>query len=337
VGRIDKHMEISVIILSWNDLQHLMICLESLKRNAVKRTMEIIVVDNASIDGSPDAVANRYPDVILIRNKENLGFPKGNNMGIKASKGKYICLVNSDIEFVNSGTMDAIADYLDEHPDIGMIGPKILNADLTHQSSCRRFPTFWNNICEALGLATAFKQSKFLGGEHMLYFKGDRILDVDVLVGCFWMVRREALSEFGLLDEDFFMYAEDIDWCLRCWKAGWRVVFFSGARAIHYRGSSSKNDPVRCAIDQQHSVLHYWKKHHGIVSRTIIKLLIFNYLLLRLGPALIRHVFQLQHREETRVYLQILRSRFSALFLMRSRSDAQDARIASSPRSRVLS
>jgi GT2 family glycosyltransferase len=310
-------MEISVIILSWNDLQHLMICIESLKRCACKRTMEIIVVDNASTDGSPDAVANRYPDVILIKNKENLGFPKGNNMGIRASKGKYICLVNSDIEFLDSG-VDTLADYMDDHSDIGMIGPKILNADLTHQSSCRRYPTLWNNLCVTLGLASAFKRSKFLGGEHMFYFKGDRTMDVNVLVGCFWMVRRAALSEFGFLDEDFFMYAEDIDWCRRCWEAGWRVVFFPGAKAIHYRGGSSKNDPVRCELDQQRSVLHYWTKHHGTLPSLIIRLLIFNYLLLRLAPALIQYTFQSLRHEEIRAYLKILKARFASILMIRS-------------------
>jgi GT2 family glycosyltransferase len=309
-------MDISVIILSWNDLPHLMMCLESLKRFTGRRTMEIIVVDNASTDGSPDAVANRFPDVILIKNKENLGFPKGNNMGIAASKGKYVCLVNSDIEFLDSG-IDTLADYMDEHTDIGMIGPKILNADRTHQSSCRRFPSLWNNLCATLGLAGALKNSKFLSGEHMFYFKGDRTLDVNVLVGCFWMVRRTALSEFGLLDENFFMYAEDIDWCRRCWKAGWRVVFFPGANAIHYRGGSSKNDPVRCAVDQQNSVFKYWKKHHGILPSLIIRLLIFNYLCLRFVPTLIRYAFQSLHHDEIRAYLQILKARFAALLGLR--------------------
>jgi GT2 family glycosyltransferase len=107
----------------------------------------------------------------------------------------------------------------------------------------------------------------------MFYFKGDRLIDVDVLVGCFWMVRREALDQFGLLDDGFFMYAEDVDWCRRCWNAGWRVTFFPEAEAIHYRGgSSTKKDPVWIAVTQQQSILRYWKKHHGFFGALALRL-----------------------------------------------------------------
>ena len=228
-------IDISVVILSWNDKDHLVELLDSLQ--STKRSMEIIVVDNASTDGSPELVEAKYPHVILIKNKENLGFPKGNNMGTRASRGKYVYLLNSDIK-VLEGCMDALADFMDQNPKVGFCGPRIFNKDLTHQSSCRRNPTLWNNICSASGLASVFRGSKFFSGEHMFYFKGDRQIDVDVLVGCFWVVRRAAIDEFGLLDEGFFIYAEDVDWCKRCWKAGWRVVFFPG-QAIHYGGAST--------------------------------------------------------------------------------------------------
>ena len=308
------NMDISVVILNWNDMEYLIECLESLTHCTKNRSMEIIVVDNASTDGSPNAVANRFPDVKLIRNNENLGFPKGNNIGIQASQGKYIYLLNSDIKVLD-GCMDALADYMDDNADIGMIGPKILNGDLTHQSSCRRFPTLWNNLCTAIGLASAFKQSKFLSGEHMLYFKGDRILNVDVLVGCFWVVRREALNEFGLLDEGFFIYAEDVDWCKRCWKAGWRVVFFPGAQAIHYQGvSTTKKDPVRFALIQQRSVLRYWKKHHGLMGRLSIKCMTLVHLSIRWGVVWFRYVFQSSLQEDMRVRLQVIRACLGELF-----------------------
>ena len=251
------------MILSWNDQKYLEECLHSLENSTKTRRVEIIVVDNASTDGSPDIVAAKFPHVTLIRNAENLRFPKGNNVGMRASRGKYVYLLNSDVK-VLPGCMDALADYLDAHPDIGMIGPRILNGDMTHQSSCRRYPTLWNNFCVMSGLAGAFKSSKIFCGEHMFYFKGDKLIDVDVLVGCFWAVRREAIDEkFGMLDEGFFMYAEDLDWCKRCWEGGWRVVFYPEAQAIHYRGgSSAKKDPVWLALTQQRSVLRYWKKRY---------------------------------------------------------------------------
>ena len=306
-------MDISVVILNWNDIQHLMVCLESLIECTIKRTIEIIVVDNASTDGSADAVANRFPEVKLIKNKENLGFPKGNNIGIRASKGDYIFVLNSDIKVLD-GCVDALADYMDTHPDIGMIGPKILNGDLTHQSSCRRFPSLWNNFCDASGLASIFMGSRTFSGEHMLYFKGDAILDVDVLVGCFWVVKRKALDDFGLLDEGFFIYAEDVDWCQRCWKSGWRVVFFPDAQAIHYRGASTtKKDPVRFALTQQRSVLRYWEKHHGTRGRFTITCFAVGRLATRLLVDWTRYIFQSSRREDTKSRLQVTRACLGAL------------------------
>ena len=121
------------------------------------------------------------------------------------------------------------------------------------QSTCRRFPTLWNNFCSATGLATRFKNSRFFAGEHMWYFPHDRTLKVDVLVGCFSFIRRETFDIVGLLDEGLFMYGDDVDWCRRCWKAGWEVVFYPGARAIHDRGKITAPYPVRFALAQQRS------------------------------------------------------------------------------------
>lgn len=310
----DMKVDISIIILSWNDRQHLEECLQSLSNCTKSRAVEIVVVDNASTDGSPEIVEDRFPGVRLIRNKENIGFARGNNMGVKASHGKYVCLLNSDIK-VSNGCIEALADYLEQHPDIGMIGPRILNGDMTHQSSCRTFPTLWNNFCSATGAASAFMGSKLFSGEHMFYFKGDRILDVDVLVGCFWMARREAINEFGLLDEDFFMYAEDVDWCKRCWDAGWRVVFLPEAQAIHYRGGSSvKQDPVWVAVTQQRSILRYWHKHHGAVGCFSMACLIFIHKFVRLAAASISRLLRPSRRKENGIRIRVFRACLRSLF-----------------------
>jgi GT2 family glycosyltransferase len=307
-------MDISVVILSWNDKQHLDGLLKSLANSTGTRSMEIIVVDNASTDGSPEMVETEFPGVKLIKNKENLGFPKGNNVGVMASRGKYVYLLNSDIKVLD-GCIDALADYLDQNPRVGMVGPKILNRDMTHQSSCRTFPTLWNNFCSAAGLAKAFAGSKFFSGEHMMYFKGDRTLEVDVLVGCFWAVRREAIDQFGLLDEGFFIYAEDVDWCKRCWKAGWRVVFYPGAEAIHYQGASTtKKDPVRFALTQQRSVLRYWKKHHGTAGRRGMSCLIFVHLVARWVAALMNYLARPSKREDSQVRMLVCGACLRALF-----------------------
>jgi GT2 family glycosyltransferase len=188
--------------------------------------------------------------------------------------------VNPDV-IVLPGCLDALADFLDQNPRVGNVGPRVLNPDKTLQSSCRRFPTLWNNFCMTTGLATAFKNSRFFSGEHMFYFPHDRTMAVDVLVGCFSMIRREAFDAVGLLDEGLFMYGDDVDWCRRCWKTGWEVVFFPGGEAIHDRGKITAPYPVRFAVAQQRSVLYYWSKYHGFFGQLGIRSIILFHHLLR--------------------------------------------------------
>jgi GT2 family glycosyltransferase len=255
-------MDISVVIVGWNAKHYLEMCLESLAAAPPRRRTEIILVDNASSDGSVEMIEARFPHVKLIKSSENLGFAKGNNLAIRQCLGRYIALVNPDV-IVFPGCLDALADFLDENPKVGNVGPRVLNPDMTQQNTCHQFPTLWNNFCSATGLATAFKSFRFFAGEQMFYFPHDRTLPVDVLVGCFSMIRREAFNDVGLLDEDLFMYGDDVDWCRRCWKVGWQVVFFPGAKAIHDRGRITAPYRVRFAVAQQKSVLHYWRKHHS--------------------------------------------------------------------------
>ena len=220
------------------------------------------MVDNASSDGSVEMIEAKFPWVKLIKSSENLGFAKGNNVAIRQCGGRHIALVNPDV-IVFPGCLDALADFLDENPKVGDVGPKVFNPDMTMQSTCRRFPTLWNNFCSASRLESLFKGNRFFAGEHMFYFSHDRTLPVDVIVGCFSMIRRETFDEVGLLDEDLFMYGDDVDWCRRARNAGWQVVFYPGGQAIHDRGKTTAAYPVRFAIAQQRSVLHYWSKHHG--------------------------------------------------------------------------
>jgi len=241
--------------------------------------METLVVDNASADGTVEMVETRFPWVKLIKSPENLGFAKGNNVAIRQCQGRYIALVNPDV-IVFPGCLDALADFLDQNPKVGNVGPRVFEPDMSMQSTCRRFPTLWNNLCDATGLATRFKNSRFFAGEHMFYFPHDRTLKVDVLVGCFSFIRRETLEDVGLLDEKLFMYGDDVDWCRRCWKAGWEVVFFPGGQAIHDRGKTTAPYPVRFALAQQRSVLYYWSKYHGIFgSLGIRSIMVFHHLM----------------------------------------------------------
>ena len=299
--------DISVVIVGWNAKHYLELCLESLMSARPRRSMEIIVVDNASSDGSPEMILARFPDVQLIQSRDNLGFAKGNNLALSQARGRYIALVNPDV-IVFPGCLDALADFLDQNPSVGNVGPRVLNPDLTLQSSCRRFPNLWNNFCMATGLATAFKKSRLLSGEHMLYFPHDRILAVDVLVGCFWMVRREALDSVGLLDERFFMYGEDLDWCRRCWTAGWQVMFYPGALALHHRGGSSAAQPVRCAVAQQQSILYYWSKHSSLLRVWVIASILVAHHLLRYMFAVVSRLTRFREKTQSDARKQVSRA-----------------------------
>ena len=297
-------MDISVVIVGWNAKHFLELCLESLADAPSRRSMEVIVVDNASTDGSAEMIKARFPNVKIIRSPENLGYPKGSNLGIRQCQGRYTALVNPDVK-VLPGCLDALADFLDQNPTVGNVGPRVFNPDMTQQSTCRRFPTLWNNFCSATTLASVFRSSRVFAGEHMLFFSHDRTLPVDVLVGCFWMVRRETFDEVGLFDEHLFMYGDDVDWCRRAWRAGWKVVFFPGARAIHDRGSITAPYPVRFAVSQQKSVFYYWSKYHSIFGVLGIRSIVFVHHLLRYTSALVSGLAHPHSRAQADVRKQV--------------------------------
>jgi GT2 family glycosyltransferase len=264
---------VSVVVVSWNARKYLKQCLESLREGVCRLPMEVLVVDNASTDGSSEMVEQHFPNCRLIRNETNLGFAKANNIGIKASAGRYVCMVNSDVR-VLPDCIRRLVDYCEAHAEVGMAGPRILGGDGRLQRSCRGFPTLWNMFCRSLALDSLFPRCRLFGGYLLPYWEHDSLQAVDILSGCFWMVRREALPKVGLLDEKFFMYGEDMDWCKRFWLNRWRVIFVPAAEAIHYGGASSANAPVRFFIEKQRANLQYWKKHHHWLAQQCYFLLV---------------------------------------------------------------
>ncbi len=289
-------MDASLIIVSWNAKDHLINCLNSILKFR-KNGWEIIVVDNGSTDGGPDVVENQFPMVQMIKNNENLGFARANNIGIRVSTGRYVCFINSDV-IVQDGCIEKLMEVMDQNPSVGMCGPKILNPDGTLQPSCQNFPGVWNNFCHAIGLNCIFPHSAFFSEPYMKYWPHDSVRRVDALNGCFWIVRRTALDHVGLLDENFFIYGEDVDWCKRFHDTGWDVVFFPQAQAVHFGAASSSRAPIRFYIEMQKADLFYWRKHHGRIFAFVYRLIVLLRHVVRLIARMIEYVLRPANRPE---------------------------------------
>jgi len=293
-----KMQDISVIIVSWNACSYLRNCLVSIQETGGELLHEIIVVDNASTDGSAEMVAKEFPDVVLIQSGENLGFARANNIGIKRATGKYLALVNSDV-IVHKGCFQALARFLDDNPKAGLIGPHVVGGDGLLQRSCRRLPTVWNTICRVLALDSTFSQYSLFSGREMRHWRHDNQAEVEVISGCFWLARRTAVEAVGGLDERFFFYAEDVDWCQRFGASGWKVVFVPSASATHFGGASSSNAPLRFSVEMLRANVTYWKKHHGLMGRICFYLLTVFHHTIRVALYGLRALVSVAKREDS--------------------------------------
>jgi len=259
---------VSIVIVTWNCKKFIAECLESLADYREDPRAEIIVVDNASVDGTPELVRESYPEVVLIPSNENLGFTRGNNVGIRKSSGRYIFLINPDVRVLDDCIAKMVA-YMEGNPRVGLLGPRMLGADGKSERSYMGLPTLWRLFCRALALDELFPQSKLISGYLMPYFDRKSITEVDILNGWFWMTRREALDEVGLLDETLFIYGDDLDWSKRFRDAGWKVVYFPDAESIHYGGGTTARAPIRFSVEMQRADFQYWKKNYGRASQVI--------------------------------------------------------------------
>lgn len=254
-------IDVSIIIVSWNAKAHLARCLESIRRSRTRLKLETIVVDNGSSDQSSEMVEQGFPEVRLVRAGSNLGFARANNLGIELAQAQHLCLMNSDVEIFDE-TLDELLATLNLDESIGMIGPSVYGADREIQYTVRRLPSLWDEFYRCFALDSVFPGWSVMNG-YLSRQMPHRDQDVEVLAGCFWLVRYEAARAVGGLDEGFFMYAEDVDWCRRFRDAGWRVVFHPASKAMHYGGASTANAPVRFAVEMQKADLRYWLKHHS--------------------------------------------------------------------------
>jgi O-antigen biosynthesis protein len=219
-------MELSVVIVNYNVKHFLEQCLHSVLKASCNISTEIFVVDNHSADGSNQLVREKFPNVILIENKENVGFSKANNQAIKQAKGKYILLLNPDTVVEEDTFVKTIA-FMEKHPEAGGLGVKMIDGKGNFLPESKRgLPTPWVAFCKMFGLSKLFPKTKRFGEYHLSYLSDHEIHSVDVLAGAFMMLRMEVLNQTGLLDETFFMYGEDIDLSYRIKKAGYHNYYF---------------------------------------------------------------------------------------------------------------
>lgn len=211
-----------------------------MQKALVNLSSEVIVVDNASVDGSVEMVRQRFPHVIIIANDANLGFAKSSNQGIQKARGKIIVLLNPDT-IVQEDTFHETIRFFQEHPQVGLLGCKILNPDGSLQLACRRsFPTPWVAFTKLSGLSYLLSGSRLFGRYNLTYLDPDQTYEVEAISGSFMAARRKTIEQVGMLDESFFMYGEDLDWCYRIGTAGWKVMYYPGTQIIHFKGESSK-------------------------------------------------------------------------------------------------
>lgn len=304
--------DLSIVIVNWNVKALLRDCLQSIFSNWQDNSaqIEVIVVDNASNDGSAAMVRAEFPQVILIENWQNVGFTVGNNQAIEETHGRYVMLLNPDTE-VRDNALQTIVRYMDRHPQTGVVAPKLLNPDGTVQSSRRRFPTLATAFLESTVLQQWWPDNKTLRAYYMQEQSDDEIQEVDWGTGACLTVRREVIQQVGLLDESFFMYSEEMDWCYRIKQAGWRIVYLPDAEVVHYGGQSSKQVIAAQHIHFQRSKIRFFRKHRGPFAGGLLRgFLLLNYfyqLSMESLKWLLGHKRPLR-KERMRAYSAVLRS-----------------------------
>lgn len=322
--------DLSIVIVAWNVREYLAACLDSIAAapldilppgrdnsrivSTTENTVaaEVIVVDSASSDGTPTMIRARYPWARLIAEDENIGFVRGNNRALEIASGRHLLLLNPDT-VVHDDALNRLVAYLDAHPDVGIVGPHVLNADGTHQSTRRRFPT----------RALAFFESTWLQGcaPQAMFDRftvrdqpDDSTYPVDWVQGCALMARRAVYEQIGGLDTAYIMFSEELDWCKRAKDAGWGVVYVGDAFITHYGGKSTGQAQANKHIHFQQSKIRYFATYHGrgfaLALRVFLVLSYFVQLITEAVKVLLGHK-RAMRRARITTYIQVIRALMS--------------------------
>ncbi len=291
-------VDISIIIVNWNTRDLLKQSLSCVNAAIGDLTHEMIVVDNDSSDGSLEMLREDFPQVRAIQNRENVGFAAANNQGIAIAQGRYILLLNSDA-FLNPGALVKMVQAMDEYPDTGASGCRLVNADGSLQPSAYAFSTLATELWQALWLDRLFPHSRVFGSYRMSYWSFDDLRQVDWVMGACILLQAEAVRQIGGMDERFFMYSEEMDLCYRLKRAGWKVRYIPDASATHIWGASSQKLPEKTFLRLYNSRTLYFRKHYGRFYAWLYKLLLAFSSLVRVTTGFMTSV--IQPRKDTRL------------------------------------
>jgi len=319
-------VELSIVIVSWNVAPLLRECLLSLLAlPSVTQTadgsprlregsIQVVVVDNASTDGTVEMLRREFPWVEVLANPQHLGFTAGNNLGLAHSRGRFLLLLNPDTRFILADHVDPLAvmlEYLRNHPRVGVVGPRLIYADGRPQPSRRRFPNLAMALMESTLLEEWFPRNRWARAYRMEDVPLDGPHEVDWVTGAAMLVRREAWQEVGTLDEAFFMYSEELDWCRRFRQAGWEVVHLPQAVVMHYEGRSSEQVIAARHIHFETSKILYFRKYHGRLQAGFLRAFRLLSYIWRVATETAKYI--LRHKPSLRqarmrAYVQVLRS-----------------------------
>ena len=284
-------MDLSVIIVNYNVKYFLEQCLHSVLKSLETLKGEVIVVDNNSVDGSSQMLHEKFPAIRLIENKQNLGFSKANNQGIKLARGKYILILNPDT-IVQEDTFRKCFDFMESHFEAGSLGVKMIDGKGNFlPESKRSLPTPMISFFKIFGLAALFPKSKLFGRYHLGYLDKDQVHKIEILPGAFMFLRKSVLDQIGILDESFFMYGEDIDLSYRIKLAGYENYYFPETTIIHYKGESTKKGSINYVIVFYKAMIIFVRKHFSPRSARLFSMLINFAVYLRASASILRRLF----------------------------------------------
>jgi GT2 family glycosyltransferase len=252
-------MDLSIIVVNWNTKDLLLQCLESVYQTIEGIGMELFVVDNGSTDGSRSIFVSdgRFPEVKFIGNEMNFGFARANNQALRTAVGKYLLLLNPDTR-VKKGAIYRLASFMDAHPEAGGAGAQLLNADGSKQNSIANFPSLVTELFNKSLLRWLFP--KAFPGKERNYPES---IEVDSVIGACMMIKREAVEQVGLLDEDYFLFLEETDWCYRVKRAGWKVYHVPQSEVYHFQGKGAELEKAKAKVEYYRSRYHFFKKNRG--------------------------------------------------------------------------